>query len=68
MGRTYTREQRETKKQPVRPRCGATGKVSFESHEAAATRAGEIITASAVKELRTYLCKSCNGWHLTSQQ
>lgn len=42
------------------------GKRKFNSHEQAATRAGEILQTSSQIELRTYKCPHCNHWHLTS--
>lgn len=49
-------------------RCGPARKVMFKSHEAAMIRAVEIMTEDpAVKGFRSYQCKWCGGWHLTSQ-
>ena len=44
------------------PRCLIEGKVIFNS-EAAARKA----MRSKGDRLRTYVCKHCNGWHLTSR-
>ena len=48
--------------------CRKSGKVKFDSHEQAATRAGEIITKAEnpTPALWTYLCDFCGKWHLTS--
>ena len=50
--------------------CRLSGKIKFDSHEIALTRAGEILereNASKEKTLRTYRCEFCNHWHITSQ-
>ena len=54
----------------MKKRCRKSGKVKFNTHEQAATRAGEILTGSVhpvnVKFLQTYQCPFCNHWHITS--
>ena len=57
--------------------CDASGKHRFRDHREAIEalhRAGnsrkcasERGVASPRREVRSYLCKSCHGWHLTSQ-
>jgi hypothetical protein len=42
------------------------GKIKFETHEAAAIRAGEVLMETNKKVLGTYRCPFCNKWHLTS--
>lgn len=63
MSRSYTREQRQEKHAQWNPRCAKTGKVRFQSHEAALLRAGELKLAAN----RAYLCSHCEGWHMTSR-
>jgi hypothetical protein len=50
-------------------RCGPTRKVRFASHEAAFSRAGEILDRNNPRTagFRAYQCNHCLGWHLTSQ-
>lgn len=48
--------------------CGASKKIMFASHEAAMTRAAEIMAEdSSVAGFRSYKCPNCGQWHLTSQ-
>lgn len=49
-------------------RCGPAKKMMFKSHEAAMIRAVEIMTEDpTAKGFRSYQCKWCGSWHLTSQ-
>lgn len=47
--------------------CRKSGKVKFDSHEQAATRAGEILNhpGNSTPALWTYVCDFCGKWHLT---
>ena len=63
------RNRGRTKNPVLVPRCGATRKVLFNSHEAAMLRAGEILDGeSDATWLRAYRCQFCGGWHLTSKE
>ena len=63
------RNRGRTKNPPNVPRCGATRKIMFKSHEAAVLRAGEILDQpdANAKQFRAFRCVYCDGWHLTSK-
>ncbi len=62
---------------PKRARCPKSRKVRFPDHDAAvkylhaaanARQAAELDGAHTLhREVRTYWCGSCGGWHVTSQ-
>jgi hypothetical protein len=47
-----------------RPRCRQSGKIRFDTHEQALTRAGEI--ATRWRTFSAYPCRACHGYHLTT--
>ena len=56
----YERRKKEYK---LGNRCGATGKVRFDSWESAVKRG----TENFDNDFRSYKCKFCSGFHLTSR-
>lgn len=66
---SHTWRNGDGRKRPMKiGRCGPTGKVRYESHDAAFDGAYRLLEAKPqVKELRAYRCNLCAGWHLTSK-
>lgn len=62
----------------VTHRCSRARKIRFRDHEEAVAflhractsrkRAKEAESQSRRREVRTYECPTCNGWHVTSQE
>lgn len=73
MGKTYKDSRKRgvepPAKEPFRPRCANTGKVSFHSREDAIKRAVELEKKSNLAPFffRTYTCEFCHKTHLAAR-